>query len=178
MICYTNISFSVCIQVFIEEIARFMSWTMKTSDVETLSCAGNIFIGHTEAPILIKPYLKDTTSSELHAIMTGSGFVALVAMGIDPSYLIGACIMSVPAALTLSKIYYPETEHSATQGDVSIPTVQTSSNVIDAISQGICEGLQLALNIGAMLFGFIALIKLINIGLIFKRFIFEKRADF
>ncbi|MDK2817971.1 MAG: NupC/NupG family nucleoside CNT transporter [Spirochaetota bacterium] len=160
------------IQVFIEELSQFMRWTMQTSGAETLSCAGNIFIGQTEAPILIKPYIKDMTKSEIHAVMTGgfstiagSVFAGLVAMGIDASYLISASIMSAPAALMLSKMWYPETESSKTTGDAHIPKIQISDNIIGAAAQGTAEGLQLALNVGAMLLAFIALVTVVNMGL-------------
>ncbi|MGL4676623.1 MAG: NupC/NupG family nucleoside CNT transporter [Brevinema sp.] len=160
------------VQILIQELALFMQWTMKTSGAETLSCSGNIFVGQTEAPILIKPYLKDMTNSEIHAIMTGGFatiaggvFAGFVAMGIDAGHLISASLMSAPAALTLSKIFYPETEHSQTEGNSSLPEVKISDNVIGAAAQGTMDGLQLSLTVGAMLLSFIALIKVINMGL-------------
>ncbi|MGL5955644.1 MAG: NupC/NupG family nucleoside CNT transporter [Brevinema sp.] len=160
------------IQILIQELALFMQWTMKTSGAETLSCSGNIFVGQTEAPILIKPYLKNMTKSEIHAIMTGGFatiaggvFAGFIAMGIDAGHLISASLMSAPAALTLSKIFYPETEHSQTEGSVTMPNIKTSDNIIGAAAQGTMDGLQLALNVGAMLLAFIALIKVVNMGL-------------
>lgn len=160
------------VQTIIEEMAKFMRWTMKTSGAETLSCAGNIFVGQTEAPILIKPYIKDMTKSEIHAVMTGGFatiaggvFAGFVAMGIDAGYLIGASIMSAPAALTLSKIFYPETEHSSTEGDTPMPKIKTTDNIIAAAAQGTSDGLLLALNVGAMLLAFIALVKVVDMGL-------------
>lgn len=160
------------VQVLIEEISQFMRWTMKTSGAETLSCAGNIFVGQTEAPILIKPFIQNMTNSEIHAVMTGGFatiaggvFAGFVAMGIDAGHLISASVMSAPAALMLSKIFYPETEHSQTEGDVAMPKIEVSDNIIGAAAQGTSDGLLLALNVGAMLLTFIALIKLIDMGL-------------
>lgn len=160
------------IQTIIQEIAKFMSWSMGTSGAETLSCSGNIFVGQTEAPILIKPYLKEMTNSEIHAVMTGGFatiaggvFAGFVAMGIDASYLISASVMSAPAALMLSKIFYPETQESKTKGDVSISEEQLSDNIIGAAAQGTHDGLHLALNVGATLLAFIALIKVVDMGL-------------
>lgn len=160
------------VQVLIEEMARFMRWTMKTSGTETLSCAANIFIGQTEAPILVKPFVSTMTNSELHAIMSGGFatiaggvFAGFVSMGINAGYLIGASIMSAPAALLLSKIWYPETEHSISDGETPLPAVQISDNVIGAAAQGTNDGLHLALNVGAMLLAFVALIEVANMGL-------------
>ena len=160
------------VQVLIEEIAQFMRWTMKTSGAETLSCAGNIFVGQTEAPILIKPFIKDMTNSEIHAVMTGGFatiaggvFAGFVAMGIDAGHLISASVMSAPAALMLSKMFYPETENSQTKGDAPMPKIEVSDNIIGAAAQGTSDGLLLALNVGAMLLAFIALIKVIDMSL-------------
>lgn len=160
------------VQVLIEEISQFMCWTMKTSGAETLSCAGNIFVGQTEAPILIKPFIKKMTNSEIHAVMTGGFatiaggvFAGFVAMGIDAGHLISASVMSAPAALMLSKMFYPETEHSQTAGDVAMPKIEVADNIIGAAAQGTSDGLLLAMNVGAMLLTFIALIKVIDMGL-------------
>lgn len=160
------------IQILVLEIAKFMRWTMRTSGAETLSCSANIFIGQTEAPILIKPFIADMTESELHAIMTGgfatiagSVFAGFVAAGIDASYLIGASTMSAPAALMMSKIWYPETEKSATTGDTNLPEFKISDNLVGAASVGTTDGIHLAINIAGMLLAFISLLKLVNWGL-------------
>ncbi len=160
------------VQILVAEMAQFMQWSMKTSGAETLSCSSNIFVGQTEAPILVKPYINSMTKSEIHAIMTGgfatiSGglFAGFVAMGIDPSYLISASVMSAPAALMLSKIIYPECETPVTLDNTEIPDDQLSNNIIDAAAKGTNDGLFLALNIGANLLAFIALVKLIDMGL-------------
>ncbi|MGL4561063.1 MAG: NupC/NupG family nucleoside CNT transporter [Brevinema sp.] len=162
------------VQVFITEIAKFMRWTMKTSGAETLSCSANIFVGQTEAPVLIKPFVPDMTDSELHAIMTagfatisGAVFAGFVASGIDASYLIGASTMSAPAALMISKIWYPETKRSVTEGDTEIPQIKTSDSLVGAAAVGTSDGIQLAINVGGMLLSFIALIKLLNLGIDF-----------
>ncbi len=159
-------------QKMIEAMARFMRWTVGTSGAETLSCTANIFVGQTEAPLLIKPFLRDMTRSELLTIMVG-GFAtiaggvlaAYIAMGIPAGHLIAASVMSAPAALLVGKIIYPETEHSVTAGDVVMPEIKSGSNVIEAASNGITDGLKLAVNVGAMLVGFIALIAVIDVGL-------------
>jgi CNT family concentrative nucleoside transporter len=159
-------------QVVIEALARFMRWTVGTSGAETLSCTANIFVGQTEAPLLIKPFLNDMTRSELLTIMVG-GFAtiaggvlaAYIAMGIPAGHLIAASVMSAPAALLVGKIIYPETEHSATAGDVEMPEIESGGNVIEAAANGITDGLKLAVNVGAMLVGFIALIAVLDVGL-------------
>lgn len=159
-------------QVVIEALARFMRWTVGTSGAETLSCTANIFVGQTEAPLLIKPFLNDMTRSELLTIMVG-GFAtiaggvlaAYIAMGIPAGHLIAASVMSAPAALLVGKIIYPELEHSATAGDVEMPEIESGGNVIEAAANGITDGLKLAVNVGAMLVGFIALIAVLDVCL-------------
>lgn len=157
------------IQPVIEFIARVMANTMKTSGVETLSCAANIFIGQTEAPLLVRPFLKDATRSELATIMVG-GFATIaggvlagfVSMGIPAKHLIAASVMSAPAALLLAKVVFPETQQSKTFGKVKIPREKMYSNLIDAASTGATDGLKLALNIAAMLIAFLALLEGVN----------------
>ena len=160
------------IQVLISAMARFMHWSLKTSGSETMSCTANVFVGQTEAPFLIKPFLKDMTPSELNAVMTG-GFATIsggvlagyIQMGVDPGHLIAASVMSSPAALVIAKLLYPETEESVTAGDVDIPEVQTSDNVVEAAANGTTDGLKLALNVGAMLIAFISLIAFLDVML-------------
>ncbi len=156
-------------QIVIESLAQFMKWTVGTSGAETLSCTANIFVGQTEGPLLIKPFLEDMTRSELLTIMVG-GFATIaggvlagyIALGVPAGHLIAASVMSAPAALVIGKIIYPETEHSATAGDVGLPEIDSGGNVIEAATNGISDGLKLALNVGAMLIGFIALIAVID----------------
>ncbi|NJL21332.1 MAG: NupC/NupG family nucleoside CNT transporter [Leptolyngbyaceae cyanobacterium SM1_3_5] len=150
-------------------IAAVMIRTMKTSGSESLSAAGNIFVGQTEAPLLIKPYVPTMTQSELHAVMTGgfatiSGGVmaAYISFGIPAEHLIAASVMSAPAALAISKMMYPETEQSPTAGEVTVKVERTSANAIDAAASGALDGLRLALNVGAIIIAFLALLAMFN----------------
>lgn len=160
------------VQVLISAMARFMHWSLQTSGSETMSCTANVFVGQTEAPILIKPFLDDMTESELNAVMTG-GFATIaggvlagyIQMGVDPGHLIAASVMSAPAALVIAKLMFPETEESVTAGDVDIPEVKTADNVVEAAANGTTDGLGLALNVGAMLIAFIALIAFLDVML-------------
>ena len=154
-------------------IVGMMGWimmlSMKTSGAESLSCAANIFVGQTEAPLLIKPYLAKLTKSELHSVMTG-GFAtiaggvmaAYIAFGIPAEHLLSASVMSAPAALAVSKLFYPETEKPETRGKIETLPRSTYVNGIDAIATGTIEGLKLALNVGAMLIAFLGLLALLN----------------
>ncbi len=161
-------------QVVVKGIAWVMQRSMRTSGAETLSAAGNIFVGQTEAPLLIKPFVDRMTMSELMAVMTG-GF-ATVAGGVLAAYvgillaffpdiaghLMAASVMSAPAALVVAKLMVPETEAPETAGSLDINVERPDVNVIDAAARGASEGLHLALNVGAMLLAFIALIYLLN----------------
>ena len=158
------------VQVVIASMARFMRWSMGTSGSETVSCSANVFVGQTEAPFLVKPFLDDMTPSELHAIMVG-GFATIaggvlagyIQMGVNPGHLIAASVMSAPAALVIAKLLYPETEVSKTAGDVEIPNIKTADNIVGAAANGTTDGLKLALNVGAMLIAFIALIAFVDV---------------
>ncbi|MDZ7796619.1 MAG: nucleoside transporter C-terminal domain-containing protein [Candidatus Marinimicrobia bacterium] len=158
-------------QRLVEAMAKFMSWTMGTSGAETLSCSANIFVGQTEAPLLIKPFLNEMTESELLTIMVG-GFATIaggvlagyIAMGVNAGHLVAASVMSAPAALVIGKIIYPEVKRSKTAGMVRIPKMEREQNVLGALSNGITDGLKLAVNVGAMLIGFIAVIAVIDLG--------------
>jgi CNT family concentrative nucleoside transporter len=160
------------IQKVISGIAGFMRWTFGTSGAETLSCSANIFVGQTEAPLLIRPFISSMTKSELLTIMVG-GFATIaggvlagyIAMGVPAGHLVAATVMSAPAALAISKIIFPEKEHSATAGDLDMPEIDVGANAIEAASSGITDGLKLAVNVGAMLIGFIALINVLDLGL-------------
>ncbi len=157
------------LQKAVQAVAWVMMRTMKTSGSETLSAAGNIFVGQTEAPLLIKPYVETMTMSELHAVMTG-GFAtiaggvlaAYVSFGVPANHLIAASVMSAPAALAISKIMFPEVEKSPTQGSVSIEVEKTTANGVDAIALGALDGLKLALNIAAMIIAFLAILAAFN----------------
>ncbi|MFQ5524621.1 MAG: NupC/NupG family nucleoside CNT transporter [Thermoanaerobaculia bacterium] len=158
------------VQKVVEAMAHFMRWTLGTSGAETLSCSANIFVGQTEAPLLIKPFLQEMTKSELLTIMVG-GFATIaggvlagyIAFGVPAGHLIAASVMSAPAALVIGKIIYPETEHSKTAGDAGLPDIDSGSNLIEAASGGITDGLKLSVNVGAMLLGFIALIAVVDV---------------
>lgn len=157
------------IQWIVRWFARLMMWVMGTSGAESLSASANIFVGQTEAPLLIRPYVGTMTNSELMAVMTG-GFAtiaggvlaAYVGMGVSAGHLIAASVMSAPAALVMAKLMFPETEESLTAGTVKIEVEKPWANIIDAAAEGAGSGLKLALNVGAMLLAFIALIALVN----------------
>lgn len=162
-------------QVVVRFIARIISKLLGTSGAETLSAVGNIFLGQTEAPLLVKPYINRMTKSELAAIMVGGmstvagGVMAgYIAMGVNAGHLLAASIMAAPAGLVLAKILVPEVEEPETKNTTKISTEKTASNVVEAAANGASEGLSLALNVAAMLLAFVALIALLNylIGLI------------
>ena len=161
-------------QLAVKGFAWVMQRTMRTSGAETLSAAGNIFVGQTEAPLLIKPYVETMTMSELMAVMTG-GF-ATVAGGVLAAYIgmllvyfpdvaghfIAASVMSAPAALLVAKLMYPEDGEPETAGSLDVSVGKPDVNVIDAAARGASEGLHLALNVGAMLLAFVALTYMCN----------------
>lgn len=157
------------VQWIMRGIAWIMMRTMKTSGSESLSTASNIFLGPSEAPLVVKPYLHSMTNSELHAVMVG-GFAtvaggvlpAYIAFNVPPQHLIAAAVMAAPASLAVSKLFYPETEPSVTQGKVNVEFERSSVNVIDAITTGTVDGLRLALNVGAMLIAFLSLVAMGN----------------
>ena len=156
-------------QKVVEIFAWVMSRIMNTSGAESLSCSSNIFLGQTEAPLMIRPFLGALTMSELCAVMVGGfGTIAgsvmggYIKMGIPAQHIIIASCMAAPISLLVAKIIYPETEHPQTAGNVKIPKVDAGENVLDAATKGITDGLHLALNVAAMLLAFIALIALID----------------
>jgi len=157
-------------QIVIKATAKVMVKLMGTSGAESLSAAANIFAGQTEAPLVVKPFINAMTRSELMALMTGgmatvAGGVlaAYVGMGIDAGHLLAASVMSAPAALVCAKLLVPEGDGSpATKGEIKFDLPKTTENLIDAAATGAGDGLKLALNVGAMLLAFIALIALVN----------------
>ena len=166
------------LQAIIKFIARRMQLTLGTSGSETLSVAGNIFLGQTESPLMVRPFVNKMTKSELMAVMTG-GF-ATVSGGVLAIYvswltdiqgiaghLLAASVMSAPAALVVAKIIYPETEESQTMGDVNVNIEQTNINAMEALSNGATDGLKLAANIAAMLIAFISFVAMVNYFLSF-----------
>ncbi|MES2387153.1 MAG: nucleoside transporter C-terminal domain-containing protein [Bacteroidota bacterium] len=156
-------------QRIVSLVARAVYHTMGVSGSEALSNVASIFVGQVEAQIMIQPYLKGMTRSELLASMAGSmaciagGVMAVyIALGIPAPYLLAASLMAAPGALVISKIMYPETEVSETKGEVKIEVKRQHANLVDAISHGAGDGLKVALNVVAMLIGFIALIALVD----------------
>jgi concentrative nucleoside transporter, CNT family len=160
-------------QRLVTAFAKVMQKTMRVSGAESLSAAANIFVGQTEAPLVIRPFVGKMTDSELNAVMVG-GF-ATVAGGVMAIYvgflsdvpgiaghLVTASIISAPAALAIAKVMVPETEVPVTSGEVELSYEKLDINGIDAISRGTLEGLRLALNIGAMLIVFVAIIAMVN----------------
>lgn len=173
-----------------QKVVQAMAWVMAkimgTSGAESLSTTANIFVGQTEAPLMIKPYIESMTKSELLTIMTGG--MATIAGGVMAAYiqilghsyaithgvtlneaqlmfathLLGASVMAAPAALVVSKIIFPETGVPQTKGSVKVHIEKTSSNVVEAAANGAGDGLSLSLNVGAMLIAFIAFITLLN----------------
>jgi len=166
------------IQFIVKWISRIMQKSMGTSGSETLSVAANIFVGQTEAPLMIRPFIRNMTQSELMAVMTG-GF-ATVAGGVLALYviwlkdipgiaghLLAASVMSAPAAMVVAKIIYPETDLSETSGNLNIIIEKPDSNAMEALGRGATEGLKLAANVAAMLVAFVALIAMVNYLLTF-----------
>ena len=161
------------IQFIIKKIAFIMEKTMKTSGAETLSVSANIFVGQTEAPILIRPFISSMTKSELMAIMVG-GFatVAGSVMALYVSWLnnvpniaghlLAASVMSAPAALMIAKVIYPETERPQTVNSDNIDLKSKDTNAMDAIGRGATDGMKLAANVAAMLIAFISIVAMIN----------------
>jgi CNT family concentrative nucleoside transporter len=161
-------------QRVVKAVAWVMQRTLKTSGAETLSTAANIFVGQTEAPLVVKPYVADMTESELLCIMVG-GF-ATVAGGVLAAYvgmlrphfpdiaghLIAASVLAAPATIVMSKVVLPEKSTPRTAGTLELDATSPYANVIDAAATGAAEGLKLALNVGAMLVAFIALVALVN----------------
>lgn len=174
------------LQKIVDLMSRGMQKLMGTSGAESLSVVANIFVGQTESPLVIKPYINNMTRSEIMTIMTGG--MATIAGGVMAAYvqmlgnaysiaqgvpldvgrllfaeqLLGASLMAAPAALVIAKIIYPETEESVTRGNVKMSVEKTDANGIDAAASGAGVGLKLAANVGAMLLAFIALLAMGN----------------
>jgi CNT family concentrative nucleoside transporter len=161
-------------QYVVQGLAWVMSKSMKTSGAETLSAAANIFVGQTEAPLMVKPFLATATNSELMCIMVGgfaniaSGVLGLYTAWLEPfikdagGHLAAACFVSAPASLLISKLMVPETDTPPTAGGVQFKVEKIDANVLDATTRGTFEGLHLALNVGAMLIAFTALVAMVN----------------
>ncbi|MBN1397839.1 MAG: NupC/NupG family nucleoside CNT transporter [Bacteroidetes bacterium] len=178
------------LQAVVKGMAWIMAKIMGTSGAESLSCAANIFVGQSEAPLLVRPYIATMTNSELHTIMVGG--MATIAGGVMASYiqmlgqsfadahnlplyeaqlkfavqLLAASVMAAPASIAISKILFPETGIPETKGTVKLKVEKNASNAIEAAATGASDGLQLALNVAGMLLAFIALIAMLNFLLI------------
>ena len=150
-----------------------MQKTMGTSGSETLCVSGNIFVGQTEAPLMVRPFINKMTRSELMAVMTGGfataagGVLAIYVMWLSDipgiaGHLLAASVMSAPGAMVIAKIIYPETEESETMGDLNVPVEQSSTNAMEALGDGATTGLKLAANVAAMLVAFISLVAMLN----------------
>ena len=156
-------------QLVVRLFAVVMNKVMGASGAESLNVAASIFMGQTEAPLTIRPYLPRMTQSELMTVMTsgmahisGGIMAAYIAFGIEPKHLLTAVIMTAPGTLMMSKLFVPETDTPETMGTVKLDMQKTDVNVIDAAGRGTGEGLHLAMNVIAMLISFIALIAMLN----------------
>ncbi|MGE0705661.1 MAG: NupC/NupG family nucleoside CNT transporter [Vicinamibacterales bacterium] len=163
------------LQLVVRLMARVMMAVMRTSGAETLSAAANVFMGHVESPMIVKPYVPLMTQSELHAVMVGglatiSGgmMVVYVGIGADPVAILATSVMAAPCSLYLAKILYPETENPVTRGEVRVEVERQYVNGIDAAAGGAAEGTQLAINVAAILIAFLAFIAMFDhlLGLI------------
>jgi CNT family concentrative nucleoside transporter len=150
-------------------IAKGMNFIMRVSGAESLSNVASAFVGQVEAQVMIRPYLNGMTKSELLASMSGSLaciaggiLIVYVNMGAKAEYLLTASLMAAPGALVISKIVFPETEESQTMGKVKLDVKSHYTNIIDAISHGAADGFKIAMNVVAMLIGFIAIIAMLN----------------
>jgi CNT family concentrative nucleoside transporter len=158
-------------QVIVRAFAVVMSRVMGASGAESLNVAASIFMGQTEAPLTIRPFLPRMTRSELMTVMTsgmahisGSIMAAYIAFGIEARHLLTAVIMTAPGTILMAKLFEPETDTPETYGNVRLAIPRTDVNVVDAAARGTSEGLHLMLNVIAMLVSFIALVALLNGG--------------
>jgi CNT family concentrative nucleoside transporter len=158
------------LQFFVRLMARVMMYLMGTSGAETLSVAANVFMGQTEAPLIVKPFVPRMTRSELLALMasgmahiSGGMMAVYISYGADPVAILCTCVMACPCSLYLTKLVYPEASKPETLGETPIHVETPYVNVIDAAAAGVKDGLWLALNVAAMLIGFLAFIALFDI---------------
>ncbi len=157
------------LQFVVNALAWVMMKTMKTSGAESLSTAGNIFLGPTESPLLVKPFVANMTQSELFAVMTG-GFAtvaggvlgAYLSFGAPPEHLVAAFFMTAPTALIVSKLMYPETEASDTAGKIKMDVKSNYANGIDAATTGAIDGVKMAVNVAVMIIAFLGLLAVAN----------------
>ena len=157
-------------QLIVTAVAKLMTRLMGASGAESLNVAASIFMGQTEAPLTIRPFLNKMTQSELMCVMTagmahvsGSIMAAYIAFGVEAKHLLAAVIMTAPGTILLAKMLVPETGTPETTGTVKLSTEKVDANVIGAAARGTSEGLQLALNVAAMLISFLSLVALVNL---------------
>lgn len=157
------------LQWLVRLMARLMVWVMDVSGAESLAASANVYVGMTEAPLVVRPYLETMTRSELMAMMTagmatiaGTVMAAYVTMGVDAGHIMTASLISAPAALVFAKIMVPETEISLTKGKVTVQVERLDANILDAACRGASDGMKLAINVAAMLIAFIALVAMAN----------------
>ena len=166
---FTVLYYFGVLQLIVKAFARAMMFAMRTSGAETLAAAANVFMGQTEAPIIVKPYVPSMTTSELLALMVGGmatisgGVMAVyIALGADPVAILTTSVMAAPCGLYLSKILYPEMEEPVTRGAVKVAVTRQHTNVIDAAAAGASDGTLLAINVAAMLIAFLAFIAMFD----------------
>ena len=160
------------LQLIVVGMAKAMVRTLGTSGAETLAAAANVFMGQTEAPLVVAPYLERMTRSELHALMvsgmatvSGGMLAAFIALGVDARFLLAASLVNAPAALMMAKIIVPETKHPETAGKVSYRVERREVNLIGAAAAGASSGMKLVLNVIAMLIAFLSLVALVDLPL-------------
>jgi concentrative nucleoside transporter, CNT family len=166
---FTVLYYYGVLQFMVRLMSRAMVYLLRTSGAETLSVSANVFMGQTEAPLIIKPYVPGMTRSELLTMMVGGfahisgGLMAVyIGMKADPVAILATSVMAAPGSLYLSKLFMPETEEPATRGQVKTVVEKTHANVIDAAAAGASDGMRLAINVAAMLIAFLAFIALFD----------------
>lgn len=166
---FTVLYYFGILQFIVRLMARAMMKVMHTSGAETLSAAANVFMGQTEAPLIVKPYVPRMTQSELLAMMVGGlatisgGVMAVyISLGADPVAILTTSVMAAPCGLYLSKILLPETEEPETRGEVKTAVERTHANMVDALASGASDGTVLAINVAAMLIAFLAFLAMVD----------------
>ena len=169
---FTVLYYVGLLQVLVRAMARLMMPLMGTSGAETLSAAANVFMGQTEAPLIVRPFIPAMTRSELLTLMTGglatiAGSVlgVYLSLGADPVAMLTTSVMAAPCALYLSKILMPESDRPVTAGDAEIVVGTDHVNVIDAAASGAADGMRLAINVAAMLIAFLAFVAMVDYAL-------------
>lgn len=166
---FTVLYYFGVLQFIVKLMAKSMMGLMRTSGAETLSATANVFMGQTEAPLIVKPFVPAMTQSELMAMMIG-GFATIsggvmavyIALGADPVAILTTSVMAAPCGLYIAKILQPEVEVPATRGDATIDVERKHSNFVDAAAAGASDGMQLAINVAAMLIAFLAILAMLD----------------